>query len=308
MNEFIINEFITLKLEENHTIIYIKGERFTQCKYLFINFPVNEITTLNDIESIDEAAQRLDNTLEAQDQFEKIISPDQEFWGHCSNLQVWAENHYDTRLIHSNLAFPLLKKLAEVGEVRAKTVFKEEIARRIESGYTSVVLYLLYERYLDFLTQEEIEAIEIDPNRGKTILDLINIGTSWYSIGYQYEREGTPNKALQCFKKAFQFFQSATQKDPNNSRVWNLLGNVYYFLGDHDKENECYERSIEIDPYYFDPWYNKACIECIRDNIEDCLKYLTKAISLNDQLKIRAKLDPDLNKIKAMDEFKILTK
>ena len=35
------------------------------------------------------------------------ITPKQEFWAHCSNLQTWNENYYDTRLIHTNLAFPL---------------------------------------------------------------------------------------------------------------------------------------------------------------------------------------------------------
>ncbi len=52
------------------------------------------------------------------------ILPIKEFWGHCSNLQAWAEYGYDTRLLHPNLAFPLLEKLATVGDPIAKKVFK----------------------------------------------------------------------------------------------------------------------------------------------------------------------------------------
>jgi hypothetical protein len=48
------------------------------------------------------------------------IPPEIRFWAHCSNLETWGENNYDTRLIHSNLAFPLLKKLTEAGDQTKK--------------------------------------------------------------------------------------------------------------------------------------------------------------------------------------------
>ena len=35
MNDFIINDFLTLKLEEGKTNIYVNSELFEQCKYLF---------------------------------------------------------------------------------------------------------------------------------------------------------------------------------------------------------------------------------------------------------------------------------
>ena len=50
------------------------------------------------------------------------------------NLQVWAEMNYDTRILHRNLAFPLLKKLAQVGDPIAKKALKDEIAKRFLSG------------------------------------------------------------------------------------------------------------------------------------------------------------------------------
>ena len=126
MKEFIVNEYITLKLEDGKVNIYVNGELFRQCKFLLINIPIEEISSFDDIESIDEAAERLSRNLEHH----KIeIPPETEFWGHCSNLQVWVEHNYDTKLLAQNLAFPLLKKLSSLDPI-ARRIFKEEIAKR----------------------------------------------------------------------------------------------------------------------------------------------------------------------------------
>ena len=81
------------------------------------------------------------------------------FWGHCSNVQAWAEHDYDTRLIHSNLAFPLLKKLSKAGDPMAKRVFKEEIAKRYSSGIASVRTFLQEAGYLKFLSPDELASL-----------------------------------------------------------------------------------------------------------------------------------------------------
>ena len=107
LSEFKINEFLTLKLQDYKTIIYVKGQEFIQCKHLLLNIPINEISSFDEIQSIDEASESLNDT----EIIDAKIPPMVEFWGHCSNLQVWAEYNYNTQLLHSNLAFPLLKKL-----------------------------------------------------------------------------------------------------------------------------------------------------------------------------------------------------
>ena len=87
------------------------------------------------------------------------IYPETEFWGHCSNLQVWVENDYNTRLLHRNLAFPLLKRLTELGDPKAKRVFKEEIAQRFLSCYLPVIQFLFFNNYLDYFSEEELELL-----------------------------------------------------------------------------------------------------------------------------------------------------
>jgi len=165
--EFEINKYLKLRLECGKTIIYVNGKQFTQCKYLLFNIPTKKIRDYDEIRSIDEAAEKLDKRMETRTSY---ISPETEFWGHCSNLQAWYENSYDTRLLHRNLAFPLLKSLSDAGDTLAKRVFKEEIAIRLESGYKSVVMYLIDEGFLSYLNENEIDSLVQNPTFIRNLL------------------------------------------------------------------------------------------------------------------------------------------
>jgi len=156
MKEFKINKYITLKLVGRRTNIYVDGQLFNQCKSIFLNIPIDKITKLDKIESIEETIDKLDLIPDKQKE-ELDITPEIEFWAHCSNLQVWVENDYDTRLIHSNLAFPLLKKLYEAKDPLAKRVFKEEIIKRFKSGYPTVIRFLICEDYMKLLSKDELD-------------------------------------------------------------------------------------------------------------------------------------------------------
>ncbi len=161
MSEFRINDHLSLRLEEGKTIIYVDNERFSQCKYLLLNIHIDKISTFDEIQSIDEASVNFNKFLDSSQEgtIKPVeIPPEVEFWGHCSNLQVWAENRYDTRLLHRNLAFPLLNKLAEVGDPLAKIMFKEEIIKRFSSGERTVMQYLMGKRYFEMLDEEELES------------------------------------------------------------------------------------------------------------------------------------------------------
>jgi len=126
---------------------------------LLLNMSSDNFKYYNVIESMDEAAEKLDRSMEGRGSRTQYLSPETEFWGHCSNLQAWYESNYDTRILHRNLAFPLLKALAEAGDKLAKTVFKEQLALRLESGYPSVVLFLINQGYLNYLAEEELDTV-----------------------------------------------------------------------------------------------------------------------------------------------------
>lgn len=160
--EFKINDYITVKLEFNETNVYVNDEKFRQCKYLLLNILKRDINRYDSIDSIDDVAEHLNHDLEGNSEikYEKYkITPEIEFFAHCSNLQSWCEYGYDTRILHSNLSFPLLKRLTEVGDPDAKKIFKEEIAKRFVEGGNVVRKFLNLENYLGFLDIEEILSI-----------------------------------------------------------------------------------------------------------------------------------------------------
>jgi len=182
--EFKVNKHLELKLKSAKTNIYVGGKLFNQCKFLLLNIPNDRIRDYDEIESIDEAAEELDSSMEPGRLKKHYLSPDTEFWGHCSNLQAWYENDYDTRILHRNLAFTLLKALVEVGDSLARKVFKEEIALRLESGYPSVVIYLINQGYLKYLNSKEMNFILENPkfigNLSKWFNNFKNI-PKWFS-------------------------------------------------------------------------------------------------------------------------------
>ncbi len=190
--EYQINDYLTLKLENKVTTIYVDGEQFIQCKFLLLNIPSNKVRDFDDIESIDEAAERLNHDLEYQNKIKIKIPPETEFWAHCSNLQVWAEYNYNPSLLHSNLAYPLLEAITDAGDPIAKEVFKQEIKIRFESFNFSTQQYLIENGYLNYFSKEERNEVS------KLILDE-NV---WMKCGYNYLNANKKKKALESFLHA----------------------------------------------------------------------------------------------------------
>lgn len=172
--EFKVNDYILLKLENGKTNIYIKGTLFNQSKFLMLTNPIFYTEELKEVESIDEVAKKLgwynggqfDVHYEIQE-----ISPDDEFWGHCSNLQAWWEHSYDTRILHSSLAFHLLKKLTDAGDPLAKQVFKEELLNRLKTGDPNVVDYLIEEGFYNLLNKNELRNI-VNPSEALALEEI----------------------------------------------------------------------------------------------------------------------------------------
>ncbi len=148
--EFQVNNLITLKLENNKTVIYIDEKPFILCKCLYIDIPTEKFNLDSiGISSVDELRKKHDLP------FKYHLKPETEFWAHASNLQVFVENDYDTALLHSNIAFPILYRLTETGDRKARKVYKEEVGKRFSSGYLPVIKFLCEESYLSDLNNEE---------------------------------------------------------------------------------------------------------------------------------------------------------
>lgn len=148
---FKINKYITLELRNGKTVIFLDNSEFLLCKGVLVK--INTESGRFGYNSIDELIS--DEIIGTS----VLVSPEEEFWVHCSNLQAWNENNYDTRLIHSNLAFPLLEELVRLGDPRAKRAFKDELIKRLLSDYAPTIIFLLKAGYLDGFTEEEFEVL-----------------------------------------------------------------------------------------------------------------------------------------------------
>jgi len=89
MIEFKVNEYISLKLENNTTYISVNNKYFEQCISLVLNISIENIQKFDNLDSIDEVADNLRNTYDYQEENTNYsIDPETEFWGRCSILQV----------------------------------------------------------------------------------------------------------------------------------------------------------------------------------------------------------------------------
>ncbi|UCC18402.1 MAG: leucine-rich repeat domain-containing protein [Promethearchaeota archaeon] len=220
LKEFIINKYLKLKLEGGRTNVYVNNRLFRQCMYLLLNIPVNKIEDYNEIQSIDEAATKLDRSMERD---HRKVPPETEFWGHCSNIQAWVDNEYDTRILHRNLAFPLLKALVDAGDPIAKQKFKEEIAIRYATGHPTVIRFLTQNGYLHYLTEDEFESMLIDINfpsideYSRKIIPLLSKAEDPQAL--TQIKQSTSNFISRFrFKYKYLILLKAVEKIPNSSK------------------------------------------------------------------------------------------
>jgi len=167
--EFRVNKHIVLRLEEDKTNIYVEGELFRQCKYLLLINPHNEAIQW-EINSIDEAAELLNNDLHEEILPEDVgLTPEVEFWGHCSNLQVWVEHNYNTDILHSNLSLSLLEKLKELGDAQAKKMFKGEVIKWYLAGDNQYRENLGIMGFLQDFSDEELFHLDLDEDEFESL-------------------------------------------------------------------------------------------------------------------------------------------
>lgn len=106
LQDFVVNEFISLKLDGRITEIYVNDERFNQCKYLLISIPISEIEEWDYYDSMDEIIKATKKGV--GERHAKGLTPEEAFWGHCSNLQAWVDSGYNYRVLDTRLSIPII--------------------------------------------------------------------------------------------------------------------------------------------------------------------------------------------------------
>jgi len=137
-----VNDYLTISSESNVISLYIKGERFQEFDYSFIN------------KIIKASKNQLEKT-NTQDKYVnakyKADSKNAYFTNFANILKIWSRNNYDTNLLRYNVSFPLLRRLVEVGDSHAKKVFIDEILKNLWVGDPVVIKYIINKNYDEFL-------------------------------------------------------------------------------------------------------------------------------------------------------------
>jgi len=128
MREFKVNEYITLKLEDDRTKIYVKRRcvHSLDSRYTFSN------------------AKTKENVLK-------------EFEESCLRIKRWVDQGYDVTLLPNSVAFPLLNDLMKLGVPISNKMFKDILLKGFLEGVD--VPYLLANNYLNYFDKEELDQL-----------------------------------------------------------------------------------------------------------------------------------------------------
>ncbi len=260
---FKVNDHITLKLFGKKTAIYVCNELFSICKRLVLNIPKKEINSYNDFDSIDEIIEHYETITTSPKSFPNQITSEEEFWGHCSNIQAWVEHNYDTKVLQSTrLSFPILKKLVDNDVRGALPILKEEIIMRLKSMSGDILLFFLEEGYMRLLSGEELFYSLLNHSEAEAMEDISKIMPCRYTILLDIEesleytefrsegklhfvvRNGFVN---QLEIKLYEFNQQVIDMLYRFSRLSALY--IYYFYKPEDMGDKLQALGFEVQEY-----------------------------------------------------------
>src|SRR5271157_2544067 len=156
-----VNKFLDVIYDEQakRAQVLVNGKPFLHCSFIVADIA----STDRDIQSIDDLAQQQETRILEGDNVRKYLTPAEEVFAHASNLQAWAEHGYDTRLLHSNIAFPLLEELASAGDEVAKRALGMEINSRIKDGVPAARIFIISEFGHMITDPQVIHQLSLDP-------------------------------------------------------------------------------------------------------------------------------------------------
>ena len=90
----------------------------------------------------------------------------------------------------------------------------------------------------------------------------------------------TYNRNL-VWKNTEALFSDVTKKYPDDATGFRVLGTAYNQRGDYRNALHCFSRAIEIDPGYYETWYNRALVKAADEDMKGALDDYSKCIALN---------------------------
>ena len=112
---------------------------------------------------------------------------------------------------------------------------------------------------------------------------------------------------LNKFETALMKFNEVLEINLDNQEAWAQKGYCLHKLKRYHEAEESNDKALKIDVKYSIAWYNKACIESIKNNKEKSIDFLKISIDLDKKFIDMAKADQDFDNIRSSKEFKELT-
>ncbi len=121
-----------------------------------------------------------------------------------------------------------------------------------------------------------------------------------------YVMRGWSYNGLGNYQEALADLNIAIKLDPNNKYSYIHRGWAFNGLGNYDQAESDFNLALNLDPKFADAYYNLAIFYYYRVGKEKSLIFLAKAISLDANLKQRAKVDSNFKDLSNDRDFKML--
>ncbi|NMC03986.1 MAG: tetratricopeptide repeat protein [Candidatus Lokiarchaeota archaeon] len=252
---FVVNEHVDVVRGDSGRIrVHVNGKPFIQCMHLLLTIPLG--TDTSDVASIDEAARKFASVVVgrgAEARSKDIeLDPEVEFMGHCSNIQAWAEHDYAPGLLHSNIAYPLLKELADAGDEKAKRVFEAEVIDRVKAGTCATITAI----------------VESLGNRHGDLLFKLLIDNPAIPIKEQ-ALELWPKLVLkECAAEQRRLIDGIVARAPSDADSWFILGRLLHASKEYREAEAALRKACELNPRH------AAIMELLVDTLLETGKYM----------------------------------
>lgn len=281
--ELHVYERITLIFEDGTLTDWIETERI-----LDKPLPL-ALEAYNEALRLDEKGKLNDKVLEGLERLKRQAEDDA--------IRQFTKRVYDMALVKFELIMETSKSPVFEGYIDSVVIYNSALAARnagmhekaadyfkraTEINYGgSDAYYLLVREY--YTLKDSLKALEtlqqgftLYPDTTIILFELVN-----YYIGTDNAEEG------------MKYLELAEEAESTNPSIYFAKGSLFDRMGDRDKAIEEYKKSLEVDPEYYNSWYNLGAA------------YFNNAVELYDEANAKQDLD-EYNKAKTVadDELK----
>ncbi len=179
-------------------------------------------------------------------------------------VQKYNENDYDAALQAFEYSLSVGKKSVFGGAIDTSIIYNagmsayndrnwdkatEYFTKTMDMGYGGSTVWILQKEV--YLEQGDSAAAESLLQEG--ILKFQDTDAIMVQLINYYLTSGKD-------AQAFEYLKIAKEKDPGNSSYWYAEGMIYDGMGQLDNSIASYTKATELDPEYFDPYYNMGVI------------------------------------------------